>query len=433
MLREVQRAVNMHHPCQSRLHSGHSTNNHHSQLRSTGYLDCCFMAYFMVKTAWTQNCDKTLEQHVWADTEWTKRNKLRTALILRVLKSCWGRRLGRAIQIQRTVTISDCTTRLWSPSVCTSLGASEQRSLDPSHRSILALSFSCDLFVNCFSNIYRGRSIANLEARDEAKKQKTQKKQNGQIKHTGIRLGSRIPFGNVCTTIIVPQWSDQRLRNNKSWSSKLSRRSNQRRVGTLYGYLERSSSNESQSEISCTKGCISSRSTRILQTVCWDKTFGVQIFVWQRGLWSHRHEEGQADKFSVTGRWLLTVTTDKQGNSFPSRIVLSCELWSCVSIPTRSRSSFCHCCKVKETCMMHERCPPDSGGTSLTKHCVVVTWFPRELIDVFMCCGLHIRVSEPGLQRTLHTATMLHLRKCWTPFKEVQLQANPWQESSFFL
>ena len=65
MLREMQREVNMNRPFQSRHHCDYSTNNHHSQLRSTDYPDCCFMDYSpMEKTAWTQNCEKTLEQHV---------------------------------------------------------------------------------------------------------------------------------------------------------------------------------------------------------------------------------------------------------------------------------------------------------------------------------------------------------------------------------
>ena len=36
----------------------------------------------------------------------------------------------------------ECTTRLFSPSACSSLGASERRSLGLAHRSILALSYS---------------------------------------------------------------------------------------------------------------------------------------------------------------------------------------------------------------------------------------------------------------------------------------------------
>ena len=44
MLREMQREVNMDSPFESRLHIDYSTNNNHSQLRSTDYPDCCFMA-----------------------------------------------------------------------------------------------------------------------------------------------------------------------------------------------------------------------------------------------------------------------------------------------------------------------------------------------------------------------------------------------------
>ena len=96
----------------------------------------------------------------------------------------------------------------------------------------------------------------------------------------------------VCTAVIVPQWSDRRLRQYKSWSPRKSWRSNERHVGTLYGYLRKSSRNKSQNEISCMKGSICSRCTKILQKVCWSKTFGVQILGWQGGSWSHRHEEG---------------------------------------------------------------------------------------------------------------------------------------------
>ena len=28
--------------------------------------------------------------------------------------------------------------------------------------------------------------------------------------------------------------------------------------------------------------------------------------------------------------------------------------------------------------------PPDAGGTSLTRHCVVMGWFPRLLIDAVL-------------------------------------------------
>ena len=44
MLRDMQPEVNKNRQFQSRLHIDYSTNNHHSQLRSTDYPDGCFMA-----------------------------------------------------------------------------------------------------------------------------------------------------------------------------------------------------------------------------------------------------------------------------------------------------------------------------------------------------------------------------------------------------
>ena len=64
MLREMQREVNMDRPFETRLQIDCSTNNHSSQLRSTNYPDCCFMALSHAKTDSTQNFEKTLEQHV---------------------------------------------------------------------------------------------------------------------------------------------------------------------------------------------------------------------------------------------------------------------------------------------------------------------------------------------------------------------------------
>ena len=43
---------------------------------------------------------------------------------------------------------------------------------------------------------------------------------------------------------------------------------------------------------------------------------------------------------------------------------------------------------------------PDAGGISLTKHCVVMAWFPHELIDVVTCCTQYSRVSELGKNNT---------------------------------
>ena len=76
----------------------------------------------------------------------------------------------------------------------TSLRASKQRSLDPTHRSILALSHSCDLSWVAFQkiswkvNCECGSQGWSWEAKDSEK--------HGVKSNTGIRHGSRISIGN---------------------------------------------------------------------------------------------------------------------------------------------------------------------------------------------------------------------------------------------
>ena len=75
----------------------------------------------------------------------------------------------------------------------------------------------------------------------------------------------------------------------------------------------KNSKNKSKHEIPCTQGSISSRGTRILQTVCWSKTSGVQILV-DNEVFNPVDLRKIKPKNYVTGRWVLTIKTDKQGN-----------------------------------------------------------------------------------------------------------------------
>ena len=68
MLREMEREVDMDRPFESKLHIDYSTNNHHSQLRSTDYLDCCFIAILscgkpprprIMKKLWSNTRERT--------------------------------------------------------------------------------------------------------------------------------------------------------------------------------------------------------------------------------------------------------------------------------------------------------------------------------------------------------------------------------------
>ena len=112
MLREMQRVVNMDRPCESRLHIDYLTTNHHSQLRSTTYPELC------EDSGATPSFDEVL--------------------------------------LRETARQSYPDPGLWSSPIWTSLRASEQRSLDPTRRSILALSYSCDYSWVALKN-YRGR------------------------------------------------------------------------------------------------------------------------------------------------------------------------------------------------------------------------------------------------------------------------------------
>ena len=112
-----------------------------------------------------------------------------------------------------------------------------------------------------------------------------------------------------------------------------------------------------------------------------------------------------------------------------------------------------NCCKTEETCMWHERCHPDAGGTFSTMHCVALAWFPHESIDAVTYCILCSRVSKlgntefkgPSHSRTAqktpsptHVSNQkwkLHLKKknAGSHSKKPKLQENPWQESSIYL
>ena len=118
MLREMQREVNMNRPFQSRRHCDYSTNNKHSQLRPTDYPDCCFMAYSpMEKTAGTQNFEKTLEQHVWAYTEWTKGASWGQLLSWGYWSLADGGGSEELSRSRESWQSYDCTTRQWEQNV----------------------------------------------------------------------------------------------------------------------------------------------------------------------------------------------------------------------------------------------------------------------------------------------------------------------------
>ena len=200
--------------------------NHHSQHRSADYSDCCIMTI-----------------HLWENSEATR------VSVRRMERRIWGQLLSQGYWSFSERNSSGelsigCTSILWSSSVWTSLGASEQRSLDLTHYRlglsplrtlnckwmwrdsfvffvcwsgrgsadrpycavIIVIIWLTDpswhfplflwLLVSCLSKVVVEGQLRILDARSEGKKQKDSDKQQSQTWHTGIRLGSPIPVGD---------------------------------------------------------------------------------------------------------------------------------------------------------------------------------------------------------------------------------------------
>ena len=142
----------------------------------------------MAKTTWTLNYEKCLEQHswVWAEYgEWTNRRQL-------LSQGYWSfaqRNSSEELSRERWRSC-DCTTRQWSPSIWTILGASEQRSL----KIYPGIFFFCDSSWVAFQKLLWK---VNCEFGTRMKlRNKRLRKTKSQIKHTRIRLGNHISIGN---------------------------------------------------------------------------------------------------------------------------------------------------------------------------------------------------------------------------------------------
>ena len=85
MLRQMQREFNTGRPFESRRHIDYFTKNHFSQLSSASDLDLLLHGSSVtVKTTWTQNHERILEQLACANTRQTRTDEVRTALAPKV-------------------------------------------------------------------------------------------------------------------------------------------------------------------------------------------------------------------------------------------------------------------------------------------------------------------------------------------------------------
>ena len=112
MLREMQREVNIDRPLESRLHIGYSTNNHHTQLHSPDYPDCCFITI----PSWRKPLGPKIVRKLCSNKfkQSNEKEKSENSSCPKIIEIVLRKQLGRVIQ--RTST---------------------------TNKSILTLSFSC--------------------------------------------------------------------------------------------------------------------------------------------------------------------------------------------------------------------------------------------------------------------------------------------------
>ena len=190
-LRDLQREVDIDRLLESRLHIDYWTNKHNSQLRSTDYPDCCFMAILsqrkplgprIMRKLWSNTRERTQskEKELVEDSSYPKciedmpRETARNSYPENVDNPMTAprynevRQSGRVLELQNKDLCIRPTVLSWLFPILVTI---------------------CELLFKK----YRGRSSANVEARDEAEKQKDSEKQKS---NTVIRHGSRISIGN---------------------------------------------------------------------------------------------------------------------------------------------------------------------------------------------------------------------------------------------
>ena len=111
---KIQRKFNMNRPFQSRHHSDYPTDHHHSQLRSTDYPDCCFMAVL----SWRRPLGPRISRKLWSNTcERTQSEQKGASWGQLLSKEYWSLAEGDGSEeLSRSRErwhSSDCTTRMW--------------------------------------------------------------------------------------------------------------------------------------------------------------------------------------------------------------------------------------------------------------------------------------------------------------------------------
>ena len=166
MLREMQGEVNMDRPFESKLHIDYSTTNHHSQLRTTDNLDCCVMAIL----SWRKPPGPRIMRKLGSNTRERTQSKEK--------EQAEDSSYHKGIEVM----LRETARKSYPENVDNPMNAPRDYEVRQSGRVLefqnkdlwirpRDLSWHFSILVTIrelpFKN-YRGRSIANVEARDEA-------------------------------------------------------------------------------------------------------------------------------------------------------------------------------------------------------------------------------------------------------------------------
>ena len=118
----------------------------------------------------------------------------------------------------------------------------------------------------------------------------------------------------VCTTIIEPQWSAQRLRQNKLKFQKEIDGQTKVVLERCMATCGRTAGTRAKMRSRARKQASAREARGYYKQFAEAKHLEYKSWVDNRGFWSYQHEEGKVEKWCDRDDGVLTIKTDKQGN-----------------------------------------------------------------------------------------------------------------------
>ena len=223
MLRKMQREFNTGRPFESRLHFDSCTNDDFSQLISASDLGLLFHGYSLtVKTTWTQNHERILEQLACASARQREKTSWGQLSSQLYWSHWWGRRLKRAVQTQRNLTIPWLHFKIMMSVNPDEAWSSKTEIFGYDKQICPGIFLFFWPFVRCPSKNYRARSPAKLKVREdeteEAKKQKIPKKRDEEWNSTRWKYSSWT-WTTSSSSSAWQEWSSDETRERTNWQS----------------------------------------------------------------------------------------------------------------------------------------------------------------------------------------------------------------------